>query len=276
MKYLANLLYVLCLLLSTSNHSLAQQTGDLSFSYPGGVVELILPKNSNVLPSVQYGIREPVIIEQFDHWRVIIGLDINTLPGDYLAYIKYPDSGSPAYSIKFTVRQKSYPITEVDSELQSNINIQHEKLSDLDFSNTEQPIFPLKLPIAGQWDDAFANQEFNIRLEAEQQDIISQNFVSLTTTEIATVSSPAKAIVSRIILSDESSPLATIYLDHGRGLYSIISGVSDLSVSTGDGILAGAVIGKLSQDEKNSSPKVLKWQCMINGVYVNPLILTQL
>jgi len=276
MKYLANLLYVLCLLLSTSNHSLAQQTGDLSFSYPGGVVELILPKNSNVLPSVQYGIREPVIIEQFDHWRVIIGLDINTLPGDYLAYIKYPDSGSPAYSIKFAVRQKSYPITEIDTELQSNINIQHNTLSDLDFSNTEQPIFPLKLPITGEWHDAFASQEFNTAINTEQPSLVSQNFISLTSTKTEIISSPSKAIVSRIILGDVVSAFATVYLDHGRGLYSIISGVSDLSVSTGDGILAGAVIGKLSQDEKNPSSRILKWQCMINGVYVNPLILTQI
>jgi murein DD-endopeptidase MepM/ murein hydrolase activator NlpD len=99
--------------------------------------------------------------------------------------------------------------------------------------------------------------------------------VSLTTTELSNVIAPQNAIVSRIEFDENQTELATLFLDHGRGLYSIISGMSDLTVEIGNGVIAGAVLGKMPLD-KTGSPTTLIWQCVINGVYINPLILTKI
>ncbi len=272
-KALAKTISAICLLMVITNHSLAQQTGNSSFNYPGGLVEFILPKNSSILPIVQFGIHEPVIIDQIDHWRVVVGLAVNTLPGDYLLYVKHLDSTSPAYNIKFTVKHKDYPIDTIGSETTPAINLTHKSFSDLDFSNSEQPELPLRKPIKGDWDDLFAYKKYNTDKNLKAPILTTQNYISPKSTESRIVIAPAKAIISKIELNNDPSQLATVFLDHGRGLYSIIFGISDLSVTLGDGVVAGSVIGKLPS---SAIPSELKWQSLINGVYINPLILTKI
>ena len=247
------------------------------YNYPGGVVELFVPKQSDILPEVRYGIREPAIIEQATRWRLLIGLQLATLPGEYVVYIKQPEMDLPAYSLNFSVEQKSYPMLELKpGENGSSRHIDHGKLSELTFSNTEQPNLPLIPPMAGQWADFFGHLAANPESRPNIDSSIAQNYVSLTTTELGAVSAPQNAIVSRIVMDQGPRSLATVFLDHGRGLYSIITGLSDISVETGNGVIAGAVIGKLPAGTDSSAPAVLIWQCQLNGVYVNPLILTQL
>ena len=64
-----------------------------------------------------------------------------------------------------------------------------------------------------------------------------------------------------------------MFLDHGRGLYSVIRGVTDLSIETGNGVMAGAVLGKSPVYEGRNS--TISWQVIMNGVYVNPVLLVE-
>ncbi|NNC99702.1 MAG: peptidoglycan DD-metalloendopeptidase family protein [Gammaproteobacteria bacterium] len=243
------------------------------YNYPGGVVDILLARKSDILPQVKYGTREPIVIQQLDYWRVLIGVSLDTLPGEYVLYVKEPESELPAYSVQFDVNQKTYPVLELASVKQPR-NIHYDSTTDLDFSNTEQPELPLMLPAQGQWANFFGHVVVYPDQDPDSSEVIVQNYVSLTTTELATVTAPQNAIVSRVLVEQEPPGLATVFLDHGRGLYSIISGLADLSVEKGNGVVAGAVIGKLpvSQD----TPAELIWQCVINGVYINPLVMTQI
>ena len=245
----------------------AQQINANNYNYPGGIVELFVPKTSASLPQVWFGIREPIIMQQNDRWRILIGISLATVPGEYLAYVKQAEQ--PAFNLTFAVEPKTFAIREHTANADKHLYaITHTVFSDLDFSNTVQPVLPLKHPIAGQWPDLFGQIIMH-----EGSELQVQNFVSVTTTELSNIIAPHNAIISRIVFDESSPELATIFLDHGRGLYSIISGVSDVTVETGNGVVAGAVLGKMPSDKANS-PATLVWQCVINGVYVNPLILT--
>lgn len=241
----------------------------LKSSYPGGVAELSVEKLSEQLPEIKFGLREPVIIDQGSDWRVLVGLDLSTLPGEYLIYIKPAIKGLPARQKKFRVEQRDYPLDSKPGSPILNLSVKHEQFSELDYSNTQQPDLPLFAPAAGQWNDAFGHSAF----DPKQQQLVRQNLVSLTTTEVLTVSAPQNAIVSKITMHEDQS--ATVFLDHGRGLYSIISGIVDLTVETGNGIVRGAVIGKLMAPTAEQDAQVLTWQCVLNGAYVNPFILAQ-
>ena len=89
---------------------------------------------------------------------------------------------------------------------------------------------------------------------------------------------------------DADTPFSVI-LDHGRGLYSIIHGLEEITVATGNGVVAGAVLGKArfqtdipssggfissETSQINSGVSEIRWQCLLNGAAVDPLILTQL
>lgn len=253
-----------------------QPATNLSHNYPGGVVELFIDKNSNALPLVRYGIREPVVIEQRNHWQILIGLDLGTLPGEYLVYVKETDTELPAYGIKFNIVQKiALAPTTTEKSAAYPDSIQHRNQSELNFSNTDQPSLPLQLPVAGVWVENFGQISASTE-ENDQNSVEMKNYVSFVSREPALISAPQNAIVSRIIHSGAAQQSATVFLDHGRGLYSILSGVSDLSIQVGNGISAGAVIGKLARNPNTGLPLPLFWQCMINGAYVNPMILRQL
>ena len=266
------LLFCVALLGHTLASAAANAPGG-KFNYPGGVVELYLAKESGVLPQVNFGTHEPVIIQQTDFWRILIGLSLDTLPGEYIVYVKEFESELPAHAVKFDVTQKPYPVLEISEQRQPE-QILHSVMSDIDFNNTEQPNLPLLQPVNGRWEDLFGHIAAEPEEKIENSSVRGQNYVSLTTTELANVVAPQNAIVSRIEYGNDAQMLATVFLDHGRGLYSIIAGLTDLTVDAGDGIVAGAVIGKLP--ENPDGPSVLIWQCVTNGVFVNPLIMTRL
>lgn len=247
-----------------------QQSRITQTNFPGGIAEIRLEKLSDELPEIKFGIREPVLIEHKRYWRILIGIDLDTLPGEYLVYLKRSIEDSRSEHLTFTVEQRSYPL---HSDKNQSIKLAHKtfkSLTDIDFTNTQQPNLPLRLPAAGQWTDTFGH----IVINDKSNKAASQNLVSLTTTELLTVNAPQNAIVTKI--ETNKNGLSTIFLDHGRGLYSVLDGVTDLSVETGNGVVAGAVLGKLPSQVDGNAIKRLTWQCIINGAYVNPLILTQL
>lgn len=248
------------------------------YNFPGGIAQLSIPKLSGNLPVVKFGIQEPPIVESGEYWRVLIGLDLEMLPGEYLVYVKQSDADLPATSVKFKVAQKFYPFTNIEN-LGSAVlsrDLDHDKFSEVDFVNSEQPQLPLRLPVKGDWKDVFGSvAATNDQLSSSTESLV-QNYVYLNSTNLSIITAPQNAMVSRIIQSDGSQALATVFLDHGRGVYSILNGVADLSVEVGNGVVAGAVIGKLPSSLNPDQPSTLIWQSIVNGVYVNPLILTEL
>lgn len=261
------------------NETVGNKTNDQTnkMSFPGGIVELRINKESDQLPTVKFGTKEPIIIEQAEEWRILLGLNLNTLPGDYLVYVKRATKDSSAFNLKFTVAQKKYLLSEsvISAKNMALFRQSHSSLSNIDFTNSEQPSLPLQLPIEGRWQDSFGT------LFQSQNDktLIKQNLVSYQAIPYAAVRAPQNAIVSNIVLN--GSGQTTIYLDHGRGLYSILSGLSDLTVEIGNGVVAGAVLGKMLPINSDQQPEnylaatpMLSWQIVMNDNYINPLLLT--
>jgi len=242
----------------------------LEYSYPGGIAEIIIEKQSTDIPNIRFGIREPIIIDQGDSWRILIGLDLNTLPGEYLLYIKSADKDSRATHRAFEVRQKAYPVSELDKNNNKRINQTVKSFSEIEFNNTQQPNLPLILPIKAEWEDGFGTLYY----KNDNKKPISHNLLTLKTEKNSLVLAPQNAIISKIEFNKQE--IATVYLDHGRGLYSIITGIRDLTIEAGNGVVSGAVIGKVAPATLDKRFGQLTWQCIINGVYVNPLILTKL
>ncbi len=252
---------IICILVICS-----YQNAHAQFNYPGGLIELLIDKKSSQLPQVRYGTREPVIIEHANRWQILVGLSLETLPGDYLVYIKRTMEDSRAFTLTFKVEQKDYSVLSGNRQ-KKDVYINHTSFSDLDFNNTEQPSLPLRYPLQGEWIKKFGNV-----LNANNNEVIQQNLIATRITQIGTVVAPHNAIVSRIETNEFD--ISSVFLDHGRGLYSIIHGITDLSVEIGNGVVGGAVLGKTPYYEGRAS--YVSWQCVMNGVYINPVILAEL
>lgn len=264
------------------------------FSFPGGLADLRWHKDSEVEPTVKYGLQDVIVFAAGDEWRALIGLDIQTSPGDYVLHVKAAAQESPAYGLVFSVTQKNYTSVDADSNaLPSSDLIEVNNLSELSFINTAPPSLPWQPPLETTWDNRFGQywmadngsthlyrnwlspQSINTDTGTASG---SDSASSSLATPYSPVVAPQQGIVSKVVqqesATESSAPeMVTLVIDHGRGLYCILSGVQDITVELGDGIAAGAVLGKVRQAQ---SHKDFRWQCVMNGAYINPLILTQI
>ena len=261
----------LALSINISTSSALAESTSVPHSYPGGVAQLILEKQSDLLPVVKFGIKEPVIIDQDTHWKILIGLSLDVLPGEYLVYVKRANKDSSASYEKIHVQQKLYSLAE-NNNSKKYINMQHKRISDIEFENSQQPSLPLNFPATGDWNTSFGELNYDKRKET----LTSQNTLYLEIIEKTLILAPQNAIVSKVVTSKTGT--STVYLDHGRGLYSIISGIKEITVSAGNGVVAGAVLGNTTPPTSTlkKSSNYITWQSMMNGAYINPAVLTTL
>ena len=251
-----------------------------TYSYPGGIAQLTIPKKSDIIPEVKFGLNEPIVMEYGEYWRILIGLSLDTLPGDYVVYIKPAIEGAPGVYEKIVVKQHIYPFNtylRFDShDSDQAVSRVYDTFSSIDFSNTQQPSLPLRYPVEGSWSNNFGHKLY----DKDNDALHIPNAIVLSTPQVSTVVAPQAAIVSKIDLLE--SGLSTVFLDHGRGLYSILSGLDDITVEVGNGIVAGAVIGKLRASKTTETTRssdtdnFLIWQTVINNTYIDPQILIKL
>jgi len=264
--------------------------GDTTFNFPGGVAELWLPKHSEDLPVVRYGLAEPAILDAGERWRVLIGLDLERLPGDYVVYIRQETEEDASQFAKFQVRHRNYALNSKSSNTRNTKLIKlpsYDELSELGFNNSQPPLLPMQLPFTAKW-----NTDFGQRVMAQNGNSTqTQRYTFAAATVRTLVKAPQQGIVSKIVSHKDGK--TDIVIDHGRGIYSILFGLSDLAVDLGNGVIAGAVIGKVPElnsvkrandsnntingdNVKPAPSSTVYWQVQLNGVFVNPLILTKL
>ena len=240
-------------------------------NFPGGYIDLKLEKLNNNLPEIKFGLREPVIIDEQAHWRVLIGLDLALLPGQYVLYYKHAGDNSSGEHKTIEVLQKVYPFQDLrEADLDNTIdNYAPVEISSIDFSNTQQPQLPLMIPLEGDWTLKFGYQW----IVEDANDVITSNAISIQAGQYSSVLAPQNAIVSNIVMDEQE--LATVVLDHGRGLYSILRGLTDLTVDIGNGVVSGAVLGRLPAPTDVAQSKLV-WQTQLNGVFVDPSLLSEM
>ncbi len=278
---------------------IAEHVPNNNFSYPGGVALLKLPKTSNSLPSVRYGLKEPAILDQGSHWLVLLGIGLDQLPGEYVVYTRQTGESESAQFKKFEVIHKNYPLESSESAQRKDI-AKIDALSELDFSNTQPPKLPMQLPFEAQWDEQFGK----LTVSNKDADSLVQNHSSARAATNTLVKAPQQGIISNIIDAPKGAIGNTkvLVIDHGRGIYSLLHGVTDLAVEIGNHVVTGAVVAKvpapggtrsgagrasvtgispkqrLNRDNRNANTDMARvfWQVQLNDVLVNPLILTKL
>lgn len=77
-----------------------------------------------------------------------------------------------------------------------------------------------------------------------------------------------------VLVDDQFFGGKSIFIDHGLGVYTFYSHLSEVNVSIGDKIKRGDLIGRVGSTGRATGPH-LHWGMKINGARVNPLSVTK-
>jgi len=246
---------------------------------PGNYTSVRFKKHQKERPIVYFGRQQAILLDDDTHWKVLIGVSKNTHAGKYLVTVVEKDKTNFEYA--FNVLPQA-SITKDTSPKQKGLlkrfsirkkNSERSKVKipkRIPWSNIE-PKLPLDLPLdrsliqvekGSGLDNNFNGLIFNLALNKPT----NENFIA--SQELPT-RSPSNAIVLSVKKTDNRY---SVWLDHGMGLLSYVSGLSSISIEEQDVIKRASVIGYFgaSSDGDISSNK-LEWWTLINRQFIHPL-----
>jgi hypothetical protein len=231
-------------------------------AYPGGIA--IIPIQSPNQPTVYFNDqRTPVLPDSKDshHWLAIIGLPLTLSAGEQHITITNPVRQQQS----FIVAPLTHPLptpTIIKSPQEQAILDERDRISAItrQYSATNPFAQAFVPPVRGVISHRFG----------DVIDQLVQWHVAISTPVGTQVVAPTNAVAIAI----EELPLLglTVFLDHGQGVITAYSQLTDITIQTGQYVAQGKSIGRVAAvDDHPTAPLI--WHAVINQAFINPLLL---
>jgi murein DD-endopeptidase MepM/ murein hydrolase activator NlpD len=238
---------------------------------PGGVAVIELPADAAGRPQVTFRDRQVMVVAENERWFAVVGIPLSMTPGPASLSIASPDG--PALPLSFVVESTSYPeqhLTisnkrQVDptAEDMKRIAGDRQEIGQAFRSWDEQTVdTDFYLPAIGPRSSAFGLKRF-----FNEQPRSPHSGVDIAAPDKSAVVAPAAGVV--VATGDYFFNGNTVLIHHGQGLVTMYCHMSEISVSDGDTLAAGDLIGKIGQTGRVTGPH-LHWSISLNQVRVNP------
>ena len=238
--------------------------------YPGDILSITYRQVANQIPEFYFGRKRLAAITEGEQWRVFVGIATDMIPGKYVITVTQPDKNNeqitfvvkPSRKALSSTQKINRPSNFILNRLQSRQKKDSStfELPDLPWANLT-PVLPITYPAKGQWSQNFGELKIG-----KNNDLKRLNHIQLVTTEPQPILSPADAICLEITQQNDTY---SVWLDHGMGLFSHISGLKNITIEEQDKIVAGSMISNII-DRKTTKPQSIQWRVLFNGVLVNP------
>jgi murein DD-endopeptidase MepM/ murein hydrolase activator NlpD len=239
---------------------------------PGGVVTFHLP-GAGVAPQVNYAGKQVLVARQQDGWLAILGVSLDTAPGDYQVSVLQP--GANPRQLPFKVLDKQYAVQQLKvAPNQVNLSAEDEARVGREgakvhaalasFSATAPATLRLAQPIPGRRSSSFGlRRVFNgeSRKPHSGMDIA------------APTGTPIKAPLAGRVVDVGSYFLNgnNVVVDHGQGLMTMYCHLSKVRVEMGQELKAGEILGEVGATGRVTGPH-LHWGVSLNGAMVDPAL----
>lgn len=232
---------------------------------PGGVYVLPLPDE---VDSASYQGRRVLMYRR----HALVGIPIDAAPGEQALSLKTP-SGTQIH--RFTIAPKQYP--------EEHLTIANERMvnptrADLDRirSETDRQLAQYRRFTAGALDLTPFNQPVTGRVSSVfgQRRVLNgqprnpHSGLDLAADTGTSVQAPAPATVT--MTGDLYFNGKTLFLNHGQGLVTMYCHLSAITVSEGDEVARGQVVGQVGMTGRTTGPH-LHWSVSLNGNRVDPV-----
>jgi hypothetical protein len=213
-----------------------------------------------------------------DHWTTIVGVDLDTKPGDHpVEVVMTMDDGRVVkHEITVSVLTKKFPMTRL------NVDERFIELSkaDLNRANRESkeaeaiyarittdivPDEPFTVPIPGGTGTNFGERRvFNGQPRSPHS---GADLRASTGTPIHATNRGRVVLAKTLFFTGK-----TVIVDHGLGIYSLYAHLSRIDVKRGEIVKNGQVVGLAGATGRVTAPH-LHWGMRVQGARVDPFSL---
>ena len=243
---------------------------------PGGIAVIELAASTSAArPTAYYQSKRVMVIGGAGHWQAVVGIPLDTSPGEQTLEISVP--GSEPQQVSFSVQAKEYEtqhltITNkrmVEPSATDLLRIEKEtkiiQTSLRHFSEADEVPLNFAVPVQGP-----LSSPFGLRRFFNEQPRKPHSGLDLAAPKGAPIKAPAAGTV--IAVGNYFFNGNTVVLDHGQGLISMYSHMDRITVKEGQHVTLGTPLGAVGMTGRVTGPH-LHWTISLNDTRVDPLLL---
>ena len=232
----------------------------------------------NSKPIVKFGDRAVLVITEKKRHYAVVGLPADIAPGRYILTIKYEHGETQTATLKVlpavsTQTYQTFTLPQSLIDYDFSTHQLEEKFTNYELFSTYEiiPTFNFNLNTEYQHIIPYGL----LLVNEESSELVQHSQLTLLTDVNEIAITPAAGKVEKIMTID-ANPLRgedevfVVYINHGSGLLSILSHLSESVVNEGDLLQAGETVGLVSSILDNQFGR-LSWGLLLNGYYIDPL-----
>ncbi len=242
---------------------------------PGGIAVIALDTHSATRPTAHYQSKRVMVIGDGGHWQAVVGIPLETAPGEQILEISAP--GSEPQQISFPVQAKEYETQRLTITNKRMVEPTAKDLQRIEKETkviqaalrqfTEANDVPLDfvVPVQGP-----LSSPFGLRRFFNDQPRKPHSGLDLAAPKGAQIKAPAAGKV--IAVGNYFFNGNTVVLDHGQGLISMYSHMDRINVKEGQYVALGTPLGAVGMTGRVTGPH-LHWTISLNDTRVDPMLL---
>ena len=239
---------------------------------PGGIALVDLGITDTPAPQVRFGRRRVLVEKRGARWFAVVGLSATLLPGSYILTVEH--AGNPPASRNFRVDPADSTVAQIESDLPTELlslplSVLESQVAGPQAAPYREEMYAADLDFLAPVEARFL-LPFGYLTTANAADAPIPHFgVTYFTPPDAAVYAPAAGRIEAKIQHDDGT--RSLYIGHGKSLYSIVLRLSRCYVEPMQPVSQGELIGMVENTRFNLGR--VDWGLLLNGALIDPLML---
>lgn len=235
---------------------------------PGNILRFDLGPAEPPVPQARFGDQWLVIARERNRWVALLGVDIATVPGNYLLAVNHPTMDT----LHFSVRARRDPVVPrstaaaralgAEALVEAQLQRIQQGMGKKPEGNARLPLWrPVSAPLIDRFGGRYVLADGSYR---------AVRHVTFDLTADTTVRAPTEG---KVLGVTDLGQGRLVVLDHGQGLVSVLWPLHETKVRAGETPKQGAAVGV--NLVAGGARGEVNWALLMNRAWVHPMALVE-